>query len=109
MPARTSPTENINEATSTENLTPRLTPARPVVVMPGLPAKTVASSKSSATLLRGGKRTLNSGEQAAITSPQPANPLDDPAVAHGLKWMELGHDGLSDFTTLEFKMHETIR
>lgn len=49
-----------------------------------------------------------------VEPPQPAtdaayDPLDDRKVQKGLKRMEEGFDCLSGFTTLEYKMHETIR
>lgn len=37
------------------------------------------------------------------------DPLVDPVVQKGLKIMEEGFDCLSGFTSLEYKMHETIR
>lgn len=43
-------------------------------------------------------------------SPQPTvvEPEEE-GFPSGMKLVELGHDGLSDFTSTEFKQHTTIR
>lgn len=51
--------------------------------------------------------TKNDGSVAASTLNSATEQIAD--ADDGVKWMELGHDGLSDFTSLDFKMHETLR
>lgn len=39
----------------------------------------------------------------------PRDPLEDPQVQQGLKIMEWGDDGLSEYTSLDMRMHRGIR